>query len=336
MTIHKTLGWGLFGASNIARTRIIAAINAQPDSRVVAVMSRDLSRAETFAREFNIPAAYDSLDAILADPQLDAVYISTTNDLHHAQTLAAARAGKHVLCEKPLALTLDQAGEMVAVCQHAGVVLGTNHHLRNSAIHRQARQLILDGAIGKPLAARLLRAMYLPPNLHGWRINQSDGGGAILDMTVHDADIARFVLNSEVESVVAIKSQQGLAVGDLEDTVMGVMQFRNGVLCQFHDSYVVKHADMHCEIHGTEGSLYAEKAMTQMPVGKLFLRRGDQREEIDCGASEELYTRAVRLFNAAVRGEGEPAADGEDGVRSLQIALAVRESARTGKRITLE
>jgi 1,5-anhydro-D-fructose reductase (1,5-anhydro-D-mannitol-forming) len=90
---------------------------------------------------------------------------------------------------------------------------------------------------------------------------------------------------------------------------------------------------MHLEIHGTDGSLYAEKAMTQMPVGKLFLRRGDQREELDCGASEELYTRAVRLFNAAVRGEGEPAATGEDGVRSLPIALAVRESAMTGERV---
>jgi 1,5-anhydro-D-fructose reductase (1,5-anhydro-D-mannitol-forming) len=87
--------------------------------------------------------------------------------------------------------------------------------------------------------------------------------------------------------------------------------------------------------HGTEGSLYAERAMMQMPVGKLFLRRGDQREEIDCGAFEELYTRAVRLFNAAVRGEGEPAATSEDGVRSLQIAFAVRESATTGKRVYL-
>jgi 1,5-anhydro-D-fructose reductase (1,5-anhydro-D-mannitol-forming) len=240
-----------------------------------------------------------------------------------------------VLCEKPLALTLDQAREMVSVCQQAGVVLGTNHHMRNSVIHRKARQLILDGAIGKPLAGRLLRATFLPPNLHGWRVRQANGGGAILDMTVHDADIARFVLNSEVESVVALQAQQGLAAGDIEDTVMGVMQFRNGVLCQFHDSYVVKHADMHFEVHGTLGSLYAEKAMTQMPAGKLILRRGDVREEVDCGAPEDLYGRAVRLFNAAVRGEGAPAATGEDGVRSLQIALAVRESAITGKRITL-
>jgi len=329
------LGWGLVGASNIARTRLVNAINAQPDSRVVAVMSRDLNRAHAFARECDIASAYDSLDALLANPQVHCVYISTTNDVHYAQTLAAARAGKHVLCEKPLALELAQAREMVDVCHRAGVVLGTNHHMRNSVIHRRARQLILDGAIGKPLSARLLRAMYLPPTLHGWRLNAAIGGGAILDMTVHDADVARFVLNSEVESVVAIKAQQGLGVGDIEDTVMGVLNFRNGVLCQFHDSFVVRHADMHFEIHGADGSLYAEKAMTAQPIGKLFLRRGDERTEMDCGVFEELHTRAVKLFNAAARGQGQPAVSGEDGVRSLQIALAVRDAANTGKRVYL-
>ena len=333
---NAILGWGLIGASNVARNRLVNAINSQPDSRIVAVMSRDLGRAQAFARECTIPTAYDSLDAILADPKVDCVYISTTNDLHYAQTLAAARAGKHILCEKPLALELDQAREMVEVCRHAGVVLGTNHHMRNSVIHRKARQMILDGAIGKPLSARLLRAMYLPTNLHTWRLAQSAGGGAILDMTVHDADISRFVLTSEVESVVAIKSQQGLGVGDIEDTVMGVLNFRNGVMCQFHDSFVVKHADMHFEIFGTEGSLCAEKAMMGQGGGKLFLRRGDERQEIDCGAYEELHTRAVKLFNAAVRGQGQPAVSGEDGVRSLQIALAVRDAANTGKRVYLD
>lgn len=324
----------MIGASNIARSRMVAAINTQPDSQVVAVMSSDLARAQNFASEFNIPAAYDSLDALLADPRVNIVYISTMNNLHHAQTLATAQAGKHVLCEKPLALTLAEAGESIQACKRAGVILGTNHHLRNSIVHRTMRQMILDGAIGTPLAARLYRAQYLMQQLQGWRINQADGGGAILDMTVHDADTARFVLNSEVDSVVAIKTQQGLAVGDLEDTVMGVMQFHNGVLTQLHDSYVVKHATMGFEIFGTEGSLLADNAMSQNPVGQLSLRRNNERQEIPL-AHQDLYERSVRLFNAATRGQGEPAATGEDGFRSLQIALAVRESAITGKRVYL-
>src|SRR5436190_17336752 len=155
MSNTRPLGWGLIGASDIARTRMIAAIRAQPDSAVVAVMSSQIERARGYAAETNIPRAYDTLDAILSDPAVDVVYISTTNDLHAQQTLAAARAGKHVLCEKPLALSLNDAREMVVTCQAAGVVMATNHHLRNAATHRTLRRLIAEGTIGTPLAARV-------------------------------------------------------------------------------------------------------------------------------------------------------------------------------------
>src|SRR5207249_10108663 len=128
MSQPRPLGWGLIGASDIARTRMIPAIRAQPDSHVAAVMSSQIERARRYAEETRILRAYDSIDAILADPAVDVIYISTTNELHYSQTLAAARAGKHVLCEKPLALTLDDARAMVAACRAAGVVMGTNHH----------------------------------------------------------------------------------------------------------------------------------------------------------------------------------------------------------------
>src|SRR5512138_2931062 len=126
MSNGRQLGWGLVGASDIARTRMIEAIRAQPDSDVVAIMSSDAERARRFAAANGIAHAYDSLDALVSDPTVDVVYISTTNELHAEQTLAAARAGKHVLCEKPLALALDDARAMVAACQAAGVVMGTN------------------------------------------------------------------------------------------------------------------------------------------------------------------------------------------------------------------
>ena len=141
---------------------------------------------------------------------VDAVYISTTNELHKAQTLAAAAAGKHVLCEKPLAVTLADAREMVAACRQAGVVMGTNHHLRNAATHRKIRELIQSGAIGKPLFARVFHAVYLPPHLQGWRLTTPNaGGGVILDITVHDADTLRFVLGAEPVEATALSQQAG-------------------------------------------------------------------------------------------------------------------------------
>ena len=150
------------------------------------------------------------------------------------------RAGKHVLCEKPLALSLDDAREMVATCQAAGVVMATNHHLRNAATHRTLRRLIAEGTIGTPLAARVFHAVYLPPRLQGWRLSKPEAGaGVILDITVHDADTLRFVLDDEVTEVTALAAQQGLGTSEVEDAVMGVMRFRRGVLAQFHDAFTI-------------------------------------------------------------------------------------------------
>jgi 1,5-anhydro-D-fructose reductase (1,5-anhydro-D-mannitol-forming) len=333
----RTFGWGLIGASNIARSYMIGAINAQPNGRVVAVFSSDPARGERFAAENGIPRAYPSPEQLLADPEVDAVYISTTNELHQPQTLAAAAAGKHVLCEKPLALTVDGARKMVEACRAAGVVLGTNHHLRNAVTHRKLRELVANGAIGEPLAVRVFHAVYLPDALQGWRVKSAGaGGGVILDITVHDADTLRFVLDDEPAEVTAMTANQGMASHGLADSVMGVMRFRRGTLAQFHDAFTIKHTLTGLEIHGTEGSLIGRNVMTQAPTGEIFLRRGQTEERLDLGEQEDLYTRSVRNFTAAMLGEGQPSATGEDGVRSLAVALAAAESAETGRAVAIE
>jgi 1,5-anhydro-D-fructose reductase (1,5-anhydro-D-mannitol-forming) len=180
----RRLGWGLVGASTVAREWMIGAMRAQPGNEVVAVMSSDAQGGAAFAAEQGIAKAWTSIDDLLADPAVDAVYISTTNELHAPQAIAAAAAGKHVLCEKPLAMDLAAARVIVDACRKAGVVLGTNHHLRNAASHQAIRQLVRDGAIGKPLFARVLHAERLPTHLQGWRIRKPEaGGGVVLDIT---------------------------------------------------------------------------------------------------------------------------------------------------------
>jgi 1,5-anhydro-D-fructose reductase (1,5-anhydro-D-mannitol-forming) len=329
------LRWGLIGASTIAREWMAPAISAQPDSVVVAVASADTARATRYAQDLGIPRAHASVDDLLSDPEIDVVYISTTNEWHEEQTIAAARAGKHVLCEKPLALSVAGAQRMVDACAAAGVAFGTNHHLRNAATHRAMRDLIASGAIGQPLAARVFHAVYLPQHLQGWRIERPEaGGGVILDITVHDADTLRFVLGDEVEAVTAMTASQGMGKAGLEDAVMGVMRVRNGVIAQFHDAFTARHAYTGFEVHGVEGALYGVDVMTQRPVGTVRLRRSDHEEIIPID-HENLYERSVRHFNAAARGEGAPAATGTDGVRSLAIALAARESAASGQTVVV-
>jgi 1,5-anhydro-D-fructose reductase (1,5-anhydro-D-mannitol-forming) len=325
-----TVRWGLIGASTIGREWMAPAIASQPDSEVVAVASSDAARAGAYAAELGIPKVHATVDELLADSDVDAVYISSTNERHESQVLAAAAAGKHVLCEKPLALSVEAARRMVDACRAAGVVMGTNHHLRNAAAHRALRDHVANGAIGQPLAARVFHAVYLPAHLQGWRIDRPEsGGGVILDITVHDADTLRYVLDDEVEEVTAMTASQGMARAGLEDAVMGVMRFRGGLLAQFHDAFTARHAVTGFEVHGTEGSLYGRDVMTQRPTGTVTLRRDGNEEPVPIEHGN-LYERSVARFNAAVRGEGEPAATGEDGVRSLAIALAVREAAKTG------
>ncbi|CAN5734316.1 1,5-anhydro-D-fructose reductase [soil metagenome] len=320
--------WGLIGASDIAETRMIPAINGLEDSEVVAVVSSSAERAMDYARRNSIPVAHETIDSLLADPGIDAVYISTTNEHHEDQARAAAGAGKHVLCEKPLALTVAGALLIESTCASAGVVLGTNHHLRNASTHRTAQRLIREGQIGVPLAARVFHAVYLPERLQGWRLSKPEsGGGVVLDITVHDADTLRFVLDDDPVEVTAMTTSQGLAKAGLADGIMGVIRGKSGLLAQFHDAFTIGHTPTGFEVHGTEGSIFISEAMTQGPDGEVHLQRGNATELVDIGPVEDLYTRSVRSFNEAVRGEGTPAASGRDGVWSLALALAARDSA---------
>jgi 1,5-anhydro-D-fructose reductase (1,5-anhydro-D-mannitol-forming) len=325
-------GWGLIGASTIARQYMVDAIRAQKGHFVQAVMSSSQKRADQFAADCAIPVAYSSLEAMLADPKVQAVYISTTNELHHEQVMAAAAAGKHVLCEKPLALTAEDAVAMVQACQKAGLVMATNHHLRNAATHRKMRELIRAGAIGRPLFARVFHAVYLPPHLQGWRLDKPQaGGGVILDITVHDIDTLRFTLDSEPVEVVGMTQSASMAKEGLEDGVMAVLRFENGVLAQIHDAFTVKHGGHGIEYHGETGSLIGRNVMSQQPVGEVLLRNAEGEQSI---AIEHvgLYVQGVAAFCAAMQGRGQPSATAEDGVKSLAGALAVVNACKTGGR----
>jgi 1,5-anhydro-D-fructose reductase (1,5-anhydro-D-mannitol-forming) len=332
--MSKGLRWGLIGASTIASEHMIGAMRAN-GGEVVAVLSSDASRGRSYAETHGIPRSTTDLAALVEASDIDAVYISTTNELHRDQLFAAAAAGKHVMCEKPLALNLADARAMVAECKRRGVVMGTNHHLRNAATHRAMRDAIAEGRIGKPLFARVFHAVYLPPHLQGWRIKRpAAGGGVILDITVHDADTLRFVLGDEPESVSAMTSRAGMGEAGLEDGVMGVIRFAGGTLAQFHDAFTTRYATTGFEVHGEEGSLVATDCMTQQPRGEVVLRTGGGTVPLSL-THESLYVRSIRLFQDAAAGLGVPAATGEDGVRSLALALATSEAAKSGRETSI-
>jgi 1,5-anhydro-D-fructose reductase (1,5-anhydro-D-mannitol-forming) len=323
--------WALIGASTIARQYMVRAIRTQ-HGEIRRVLSASVERAQAFAAEYDIPQSGSDLEELLADSEVDAVYISTTNEKHLQQTLAAVKAGKHVLCEKPLALDLKDAVAMVRAAEDAGLVFATNHHLRCSGSHRAVRALIASGRIGRVLSLRLHHAVFLPAHLQGWRINSSDsGGGVIPDITVHDADVARFLLGEDPVSVVAQMASSGLGEG-VEDSAMSVWTMPSGAMVMSHESFTHPFAGSGLEVHGTEGSIFARDVMTQNPIGSIELVTASGRETIAFDR-HDLYQEGVRRFQAAVAGDGEPAATGIDGVKSLAVALAVRDAAARGVRV---
>ena len=330
----QNFGWGLIGASSFAADRMIGAIRAQDDSDVIAVMSSDPERGAAFARENRIARSHGDLDALLADPGVDVVYISTTPDLHCAQTVAAAEAGKHVLCEKPLATTVADGKRMVDACDAAGVTMATNHHLRNSVSHRAIRDVVRDGRIGRIIAARICWAVVLPERYHAWRVNDPATGGPIRDLGVHTADTLRFLLDDEPVDVVAQSANHGLTVAGVEDTAMSVVRFRGGPLVQLFQTWVASYVESDIEIIGSEGSVRARDVMMPDSPGTVAIRTAAGETTLDL-EHEPLYARGVRRFIEAMRGEGEPPCTGRDGVRSLALALAIGEAAATGTRVAV-
>jgi 1,5-anhydro-D-fructose reductase (1,5-anhydro-D-mannitol-forming) len=304
-------------------------VKATEGAEAVAIFSTSSERGQRFAQDCGLPRTYHALDDLLADPDVDVVYVSTTNDLHAAQTVAAAAAGKHVLCEKPLATTLADARQMVEACERAGVVLATNHHIRGAATIGAIRRLLDEGAIGDVISAHIAFLSLLPEEMRSWRLQRPEaGGGVVLDLTVHSADTIRSLLGDEIVEVTAVTSSGELGKGVVEDTAMGVMRTGRGPLVGFHDSFAVAHASNGLEIHGTDGSVFGRDVLGPDPAGRVWLRRGDTVSDVAVSRRWPLYENVVRRFMAAVRGEEAVLASGYDGVASLAVALATLQSAR--------
>ncbi len=329
------MNWVFVGASTIASQYMLDAVRQQASNDVTWVVSNSPDRVQTWAKEHGIPNATTDLNAALSDDGVKAVYISSTNEKHHGQAMAAIAAGKHVLCEKPLGMTQAEAVEMVRAAEAAGVTFGTNHHLRCSGSHRAIRDLIADGRVGDVLSLRIHHAVHLPGNLQGWRINSAGaGGGVIPDIVVHDADVTRFLLNEDPISVVAQMASSGMGQG-VEDSCMSVWTMPSGAMVTTHESFTHPFAGSGLQVHGTKGSIFADGVMTQRPVGAIKLVTEAGSEEIPF-SDHSLYVQGVSEFVSAAAGQGRPAADGPDGVKSLSIALSVREAAASGERINID
>ena len=326
--------WALVGASDIAATRMIPAIRRHGDE-MIAVVSGEQSRGERFAARHEIARATTDLSAVLADGDIDAVYISSRNHQHAQQATAALTADKHVLVEKPLALTTRDAGDLLETAAGHSGVLAVNHHLPGAATHRKIRELIRAGAIGTPLAVSVSHAVMLPERLRGWRLGDVPGAGVALDITCHDASVINAALDSRPRLATAVGIAQGEWFSGAPDAVMTSLLYGQ-VTVQTHDAFTVAHRPTRFDVFGTEGAILATDVMTQDPVGEVVLRTGAGERVVDVGERKDLYLTVLEGFRAAISGDGEPTVDGIAGGNAFLVADAVQRAVTTEQTVVLD
>jgi 1,5-anhydro-D-fructose reductase (1,5-anhydro-D-mannitol-forming) len=327
--------WALIGASDIAATRMIPAIRARGD-QVTTVVSSTAEHAAKYAAANGIDHYHTDVAAALDTSLVDAVYISSRNDRHVEQALQAVSAAKHVLCEKPVALTIDEARSLLAALDRADTAFAVNHHLPGAPTHTAIRRLIAAGAIGTPLAVSVCHAVALPERLQGWRVAGGSGAGVVLDVTCHDASVINAALGTPASSATAVGVNQGpWPAGGAHDAVMTALTYGQ-VSVQTHDAFTIAYRPTRFDVFGTEGAILASDVMRQDPAGEVVLRTAAGEKVVDVGERRNLYAIVLDAFAEAVAGVGRPTVTATEGVNAFLVADAVNIALRDGRTVSLD
>jgi 1,5-anhydro-D-fructose reductase (1,5-anhydro-D-mannitol-forming) len=269
-----SFGWGIAGCGWIARDAVAPAVQASRLGELVALTSLDAGEIAAVAPGAEVHRTTD-LDAFLATPGLDGVYVATPNHAHAEVVEAAAAAGKHVLCEKPMATTLADARRMVDACERAGVLYHTAFNQRWHPAHVRLRELVADGAIGTVTQARIRYACETPPwwGADDWHFDPGRaGGGALFDLAPHGLDLVGVLIDRPLVEVTGLRQRALLAHG-VEDGAAVVARYEGDVLATIQVAYTTPETlpRRELELIGTEGMAITRDTMGQDAGGRLTL-----------------------------------------------------------------
>jgi D-xylose 1-dehydrogenase (NADP+, D-xylono-1,5-lactone-forming) len=328
MTNPEVLRWGVLGTANIGRAAVNPAIQASRNGELVAVASRDGERARDFASRHGIPRSHGSYQALLDDPGVDAVYIPLPNALHREWTIRAARAGKHILCEKPLAMTSAEALEMEAAAEHHGVRLMEAFMYRFHPRTERLLELVRQGAVGEIQALRSSFTFRVtnPANI---RLDPSLGGGALMDVGCYCVNVSRTLAGREPVEVRAL-ARWGDSGVDL--AVAGVLRFPQDLLATFDCALTLDRRES-CEAAGTGGTLRVDPAF--LPgTGDVEIQeiRGRGEGKVHPIPGVDQYQRMVEHFADAVLTGAPLRYPAAEAAANLRVIEALYRSARGGGR----
>lgn len=330
---QQKVRWGLLGTGDIVTKVVAPCIKQLPETELVAACRRDADKLCSFAETFDIPRTYTDIDALLGDPEIDAVYIATPNHLHCEQTIKAAQAGKHVLVEKPMAISAKECKQMISACRQGNVRLGVSYYRRTLAAINEVKRLIDDGAIGQIV---LMRTDYggLIDNLSSehWLLQKSCGGGSLLGAGCHAIDLMLY-FGGDIVSV-ASSVDNLISSGDADDMAVMVCRFANGAMGMLSSRYNSPSDSFPFEIPGSKGRL----SFDAKPAGPLLLFKNGKAEEIEVPpvAVEDLDTELIRSFSHQITSDGPFANPGEKGLRTNVVIDAIFKASQTRSWIDID
>ncbi len=319
---------GMLGAARIAPAALIRPARQLPDAEVTAVAARDAARAQKFAARHGIPRVHASYDALLEDPEIDAVYNPLPNGLHCEWTIRALEAGKHVLCEKPLASNADEAARMAETAKKTGLVLGEAFHWRYHPLAARMKEIVDGGTLGKiqHVEASLCIPFLLPGDI---RYRYDLAGGATMDTGCYTISIVRFLAGAEPE---VTRAEARLSSSDVDRWMQADLRFSEGrtgrITCALASSTLLK---IDAQVVGERGRMSVFN-----PIGphiyhhlKLRTAQGTTRERV---RGDATYTHQLRAFVKAVRGGAALPTDAEHGIANMRVIDAVYAKAGLRRR----
>ncbi len=305
------LAWGLIGCGDIARKRVAPALRDLTECDFVSVSRRRGGLAESFAKEFGAKKWYSNWQELLLDDEIDAVYVATPVDLHAAQTIAAAEAGKHVLCEKPLALAVAECDQMLAACRANNVKLGVAYYRHFYPVVARIKEVIESGEIGTPVMTQINAFESFNPapnNSRAWLLDrQQAGGGPMFDFGCHRIEVLTSIFGTITE--VKAMTAKVLFAREVEDTAMALFQFERGACGVLTVTHAAHEPQDTLDVFGSQGSIHVP--VLNEGTLRVVSTQGERIESHPPTAN--WHAPLIQDFVAAVLDDREPAVNGEIG-----------------------
>jgi len=331
---NRKLKWGVLGSARIAVNSVIPGILQSNCNEVVGIASRDLQKAHETAAKFQIPKTYGSYEQLLQDPDIEAVYIPLPNHLHYEWTIKAIEAGKHVLCEKPLALNAEEAERMVQTAQKAGVLLAEAFMYRYHPRYTMIKELIDKGEIGEVRGIRSAFTFNNANDLNNVRYRKEWGGGAIYDVGCYPITAARLLLGKEPEAV-TVQAQFSSLHGDVDMMAAGLIEFEGDVALQF-DCAMWSAFRNPLEVLGSEGIIEVPSAFITPTEesSHFYINKAGKRNKVSVPFLNAYSLQADAFAQAVLQGMSLPF-DAADAICNMKIIDACLASATEKTRVKL-